>query len=328
MDAVRDRITAVVAVLSIVIGACSGGGAPTGSISAGDAAGSAVPSLGDPATDKLAQVLARGRLLLPTDTAYPPASFAVAGAQRATDTHCATDELTAPEVDGYDVATGKLVAQALGVEPCFVTPTWSEMIAGNWNDRWDIAFASIGITRERMNGLFFTRPYYATPERFYVRTSASTGLMEELDGLRIGVCTGCFADLYLQKRLDIPGEQATYRVDNAVIVGYAVERTGLQDVVDGKLDAFLCQETAGQQAIDEGLDLRGLEPAAYVAFPAGAIDRSSGKDVEAFLDQVDGILVARFADGKLKALSERYFGVDYATAAGAFDMAALNQLVD
>ena len=61
--------------------------------------------------------------------------------------------MTRSELDGYDVSVGNLIADAIGVEPCYVVPTWTEMIAGHWADRWDIAFASIGVTEERMPGL-------------------------------------------------------------------------------------------------------------------------------------------------------------------------------
>jgi len=73
-------------------------------------------------------------------------SYAVEGAERAANTKCAPNELTAPEITGYDAETGKPVAEALGVEPCFVTPTWTEVTAGSWGDRWDLAY---GLGRDR-----------------------------------------------------------------------------------------------------------------------------------------------------------------------------------
>jgi len=264
-------------------------------------------------------------LVLPVDPAYPPASFAVKGAVRDTASKCESDQLTGAEVDGYDVATGKLVAESLGVEPCFVTPTWVQLLAGHWADRWDIAISSIGITTSRMAALSFTRPYYATPERFYVKARSGVESMSELDGLRIGVCGDCFADLYLQKRLDIPGTTIEYGVDDAVIVPFAIERTGLEEVASGTLDAFLCQETAGDQAIAEGLPLVALDPAPYAAYPAGAIDRSSAYEESAFLERVNAILGAHLADGSLAQLSLHHFGKDYATPAASFDVSVLTK---
>ena len=285
------------------------------------------PTPGTAADDKLARVLARGTLLLPTDPAYPPASFAVKGAPRRPATRCADNEMTGPEVDGYDVAVGKSVAAALGLEPCFVTPTFTQQLAGNWADRWDVAFTSIGIVRSRMKDLYFTQPYYATPERFYVRRGGRIRRPEQLDGARIGVCTGCFADLYLQRRLDIPGTEVVYRVDDPVNVGFDVERDGLDDVASGKLDAFVCQETAGARAIAEGLHLRSLDPPAYVAYIGGAIDRTSPTPSKAFFDRVNGTVKRLHADGTLARLSRRYFRRDYASAAARFDLSAIGQTI-
>ncbi len=243
--------SAIVIMLAAVALAGSACGSETSA--GGTAPGSATAANGG-ADDKLARVLARGTLLLPTDPAYPPASFAVKGAARRPATRCAENAMTAPELDGYDVAISKAVAAALKLEPCFVTPTFTQQLAGHWADRYDVAFTSIGIVRSRMRNLSFTQPYYATPERFYVRRGGGIRRIEQLDGARIGVCTGCFADLYLQRDLDIPGTDVAYRVDDPVNVGYDVERNGLDDVASGKLDAFLCQETAGDQAISEGLN--------------------------------------------------------------------------
>ena len=317
----RIRTVAIIVAFVLLATACSSREetTPTATASPTEAA--------DPSTDKLAQVIARGTLVLPLDPVYPPASFVVEGEERATETLCSRNLLTGPEVDGYDVAVGKLVADALGVEPCFVTPTWTEMIAGNWGDRWDLAFASIGITSDRMEALYFTQPYYATPERFYVKDDAPYRSMEDLDGASIGVCAGCFADLYLQKELNIPGAEVDYRVDGAEIVAYDVERSGIDDVGAGTLDAFLCQETVGNQAIAEGIPLRAIDPEAYEAFVGGAIDRSSGLSVAAFYDRVNELIQGFHADGTLGSLSTTFFGKDYAASAAPFDIAALEQEV-
>jgi polar amino acid transport system substrate-binding protein len=295
----------------ILIAGCAGGGA-------------ASPSA-DPGKDKLAQILARGTLILPTDPAYPPSSFAVEGAARSPGTRCAPSQMTRAEMDGYDVSVGNLIADALGVEPCYLVPTWTEMLAGHWSDRWDIAFASIGVAKDRMENLYFTKPYIGIPERIWVRTDSPAQQMSDLDGKRIGVCTACWADLYLQKKLVVPGLTIDYKVDDAQIVDYAVEVSGLQDVAAGKLDAFLCADTVAKPLLDSGVALRGIDPAAYIGIPAGAIDRSSGLTVKGFYDKVNDILTAKFADGTLKNLSMKYFGQDYATSASAVDPASFNQ---
>ena len=234
--------------------------------------------------------------------------------------------MTANEISGNDAAVGKAVASALGVEPCFVVPTWNEQLAGHWGDRFDVAFSSIGIARSRMDELYFTRPYFASSESFFVKTDAPYATVQQLSGKRIGVCTGCFADLYLQKKLEIPGQPPLdFLVDNAKIVGYEVETAGLLDVAHGKLDAFLCGDQIGQQEIDSGEPLKKLGDPAYFAFIGGALDRSSPLTQQPFLDRVNEILDGLLADGTLKRLSLRFFKTDYASATVSYSIAAANQ---
>lgn len=292
--------------------------------------GAAAPasSLGEPTTDKLAAVLARGTLVLSTDPAYPPQSALVDGATRAADTACASNQLTAAEVEGYDTDTGKLVADRLGVEACFVVPPWSEIIAGNWGDRWDIAWGSGALTEERMTRLYVTQPSYSTPHNFFVPTASTVQGAAELSGKQVGACAGCTHELYLKHELELPGETVTYVVNDPVIVTFDAEPPGLAATAAGELDAFLAGEPVGNAAIADGAALRMLPKPAYVTQKTGYLDRGSSLSQTAFAARVDEILRELHADGTLKALSRQYFGVDYATAAGVSDMARLNQVVE
>jgi polar amino acid transport system substrate-binding protein len=279
----------------------------------------------DPATDLLSRVQARGTLVLSTDPAYPPQSYAVKGAKRLAATRCAVNQLTANQVAGYDADTAKLVAKALAVEPCFVTPTWSELISGHWSGRWDIAFGSIGITYERMRRLFYTQPYSAEAERFFVRKRSPVTRVEQLSGKRLGGCGGCFAQYYIQRTLRLPGEPVRYHVASARFVGYDVESNGLVAVAGGKLDGFLCGVAVGAKAINGGLALRAVGGDQYVAYISGAVDRFSGLSVGSFVSRVNAVVRRLQTGGTLRRLSLHYFGVDFATKARSFDVSRLNQ---
>lgn len=311
----------VVLLVGVLIAGCaaSSGPAPT----------SAAQTLAaDPSRDKLANVLARGTLLLSTDPAYPPQSAQVEGATRLAATRCAPNQLSAPEVEGYDADTGKAVAERLGVEACFVTPPWSEIIAGNWGDWWDVAWGSGALTTERMSRLYVTRPYYSTPHNFFVHADSPVQTATELSGKKVGACAGCTHELYLRHDLDLPGEAVVYQVDDPEIVTFDAEPPGLAATAAGDLDAFLAGEPVGTAAIAEGAALRMLPQPAYVTQKTGYLDRGSSLAQTAFAARIDEILRDLHADGSLKALSMRYFGVDYASAAGVFDLAALKQVVE
>jgi polar amino acid transport system substrate-binding protein len=299
--------------LTLLIAACSGQASQT-------------PSL-NLSTDKLAQVRERGTLVLWTDLEYAPQSFAVEGATRLADTKCAPNQLTAPEVSGYDAETGKRVAEALGVEPCFIATPFDTMIAGSWGDRYDAAWASGALTVDRMERLYVTQPYYSTPASFFVRTDSTVTEPAGLTGLEIGACAGCTHERYLHRTLELPGVEMTWLVDNPVIVTFNTEVPGLEAVVNGEIDAFLCSATVGRAAIADGAPLRELEKAAYYTQKTGYVDRDLTLDPVAILDAIDAAIADLHADGTMKALSLEFFGADYATPAGQFDLSAVGQVV-
>ena len=295
--------------------------------SSGSTGGSAASPTADPTKDKLAQVQARGTLVLFTDPAYPPQSMKVDGAARAANTKCAPNQLTAPEMDGYDVQTGKLVAAKLGVEPCFVVVPFDEVIAGGWGDRFDVAWGSGAMTTSRMEKLYVTQPYYTTPANFFVKKDSPYQTPADLSGKQIGACSGCTHEQYLRKTLSLPGETLTYAVTDPKIVTFASEPPGLDAVAAGKIDAFLCSQPVGAEAINKGGDLRMLDTPAFYTYKTGYIDRSMTLAPQAFLTAIDGAIRDLEASGDLKAASMKYFGTDYVTEAAKFDMAKVNQTV-
>jgi polar amino acid transport system substrate-binding protein len=304
-----------VAIVAIVVSACGSTAAPSASQAL------------DPTKDKLAQVLARGTLVLWTDPDYAPQSFAVKGATRAATTKCAPNQMTAPEMSGYDAETGKLVAAALSVEPCFVTAPWDQVIAGSWADHWDVAWGSGALTADRMKSLYVTQPYYSTPANFFVAASSAYTKPADLSGKQIGACAGCTHELYLRKTLSLPGETLDFPVIDPKIVTFASEVPGLDALAAGKIDAFLCSQPVGAAAIAKGAPLRMLDQTAFFTQKTGYVDRGLTLSPTAFLDKVNGAIRDLETQGKLKDLSVKFFGTDYATAAAAFDLASINQQV-
>lgn len=317
-EAWRAPWPAVVLLVALLAG-CGSESSPGTDVGAGAA--------GDPATDKLAQVQARGTLVLSTDPQYPPQSMAVKKVERRSDSRCAANQLTGPEVTGYDAETGKAVAAELGVEPCFVTPSWDEVIAGGWNDRWDIAWGSGAITAERMQRLYVTQPSYSTPTNLFVAEDATYQRARDLSGRSVAACAGCTMEQYLRRTLELPGVSLTFRIRNAEVQLFDTEIPGLEAVARREIEGFVCSEPVGQDEIDRGLALRMLPDVLYETFKTGYVDRSSGLSSKAFVDEVSAIIDGLHADGTLSGLSRTFFDRDYATAAGDFDMSVIQQRV-
>jgi polar amino acid transport system substrate-binding protein len=282
-----------------------------------------------PPNDLLAKITMRGTLVVATDPAYPPQSELKPGATRATNTKCAPTEYTANEFTGFDVDAAVEIARRLGVEPCFVTPPWTQLTAGNWDDRWDISVGSMAITPERMEMLYFTQPYYATPAALFVHQDNTTFSQPgDLSGKRVGGCTDCTYEAYLQGTLVIPATEIEFVIQDPVIIGYDVDLPALQDLALGdgvQLDGVLVAQPTGQQAIEDGLPLKRLGEPVFFEYLATAVDKKSNQDPVAFVQKVSEIVQQMHGDGTLLRLSRQYYGEDFTTAASQFDVHALGQ---
>ena len=281
----------------------------------------------DPTTDKLAQVLSRGTLVGYHEADYPPQSMDVAGAKRLAKTKCTPTQLTANQVEGFDADATKLVAEKLGVEACFATPSWTEVTAGNWGDRMDIAYGSGSINADRMQRLYMTQPYYAVPNYYFVAKGSPARHAADLNGKSIGSCASCSHEMYLNNELEIPGVKITLNVQNPKVVTYETEPPGLKAVAKGKIDAFLAAEPVGQAQIDAGVPLRRLPDVAFTYYPSGFVDKSSGLSSAAFVAKVNEIVQGLQADGTLTAKSQKWFGQNFVKAAAAYDIAKIQQEV-
>jgi polar amino acid transport system substrate-binding protein len=281
------------------------------------------------ATDKLAEILARGTMVVSTDPAYPPQSQLVEGGKRATNTKCTSDQHTSSELTGFDIDTAVDIAKKLGVEACFVTPDWTLITAGNWSNRWDISIGSMTITPERMTKLYFTQPYYTTPAAFFVfNTNTTYTQPSDLSGKKVGACSGCTYEYYLDGSLQIPGENINFVVKNVQFTGYGTDLDALQDLSLGdgtRLDAVLTAQPTGAGAIKDNLPIKQLGDPVYFEYLAGAVDKASTPDPVPFLKKVSEIIQGLNTDGTLLQLSQKYYGIDLTTAAASFDLAALKQ---
>ncbi len=200
-------------------------------------------------------------------------------------------------------------------------------MAGNWDDRLDIVYGSGSINADRMTRLWMTQPYYGVPNYYFVKADSTYRTAADLEGRQIGSCSGCSHEAYLKHELKIPGIDMIYDVADPTIVNYEGEGTGLQDVADGKIDAFLCAEPVGNAQIEAGLDLRHLDAISFTYFPSGFVDKGSGYAAGPFVARVNEIIRAAQADGTMKAMSMQWFGTDYATAGAEFDLDAAGQVV-
>jgi polar amino acid transport system substrate-binding protein len=290
------RLVSLAAALAVllVVSACGGG---SGAESGGSGGGGG---------DLLQEVKDRGVLRAATDPAYPPQSF--------------LNEQG--EFRGFDIDVTEEIAKRMGVEVEWVTPSWDVLTAGSWNGRWDLSVGSMTITPERAKVLHFSPPYYYYPASFAVHESNTdiTNLETDLDGKRIGVCSACTYEFYLDRSLNIPGEEIEFVVDNPQIRTYDTDSSAIQDLALGdgvRLDAAMSSLTTLKEAADSGTPIKVVGDPLYYEPLAAAIDKKAPADPKPLVDEVSKIIKEMHEDGTLTELSKKWYGVDLTKKQGA-----------
>ena len=294
------RIAALVATLGLALAACSGGAttaptmAPESMAPESMAPESAAPTV-DPES-LLGRVMAAGKIVMSTDPQYPPQSSLKSDGT----------------FEGFDIDVGTEIAKRLGVPLEFFTPDWNLITAGSWGGRWDFSVGSMTITTPRQDVLAFSDPYYFTPAQ--MAASVESGITT-LDGLAGAVvCVGEATTYYdwMQGTLDLGSYTPTNTPPSgSTATTLTTDRLCAETWKAGRTDfaGWLSSSTTVDQAVADGLPLVKLgDPVFYE--PLGVAFDKSGPDPTGMVERVNQILADMRADGTLKALSEKWFGLD------------------
>jgi len=242
----------------------------------------------------LADIRARGTLVIATDANYKPQSY------RAPD----------GSWSGFDVEVGKEIARRLGVKPVFEAVPFDLIVKGHWLGKWDVSVGSMSITPDRTKVLWFTKSYYWVPGSIAVRQASDISDLSGLKGKKIGVTAATTFESYLRGTL--PGKVDVKPLDLR-IVPYDTDIHALRDLAHGDgraIAAVLTSLPTIDTAIHDGLPVRIVGSPVFGDRPAIALDRSSYHEPLGLLFALDAIVDAMHADGTLRRLSLKYYGID------------------
>ena len=267
---------------------------PAGSEPTGDT----VCATTDATDDLLAQICDKGVLTVSTDPAYPPQSRYLPKEDK---------------YEGFDIDVATEIATRLGVKIEWQAPDWEVITAGGWNGRWDMSVGSMLPTNDRQKVLDFTEPYYYTPAVVLVHADNTSiqDLSTDLDGKKVGVCSGCTYEQFLNKTLEVAGYTFDFVVDDVKPVGYLTDTTALQDLALGdgsRLDAVTTSATTAQGYIDEGNDVKIVGDPLFYEPLSVAIDKSADLNPASLADAADQIVADMHSDGTLTEMSKNWYG--------------------
>ena len=290
---------ALAAVASIGLAACGDDG--TGDSSSTTPSADSVCSTADTSGDDLlAEVCNNGTIVVSTDPKYPPQSSL---------------NPETGEYEGFDIDVATEIANRLGVDISWEEPSWNLITSGGWNGRFDMSVGSMTVTEERAKVLNFTPAYYFTPASVAVNedNTSITDTSTDLDGKKIGVCSGCTYEAFVNGTLNIPGYSFDFVIDDASAVGYDTDTTAIQDLTLGdgtRLDAVMSATPTLQGAIDNGKPIKIVGDPLYYEPLAAAFDKSSEADSVPLADAVGEIINDMHKDGTLTDMSMKWYGED------------------
>jgi polar amino acid transport system substrate-binding protein len=295
------RRFAILPVAVLVLAACQADG---DGASPGDGDGADTACAGE--TDgHLARICDAGTIRVSTDPEYPPQSF--------------LDEET-NELMGFDIDVATEIAERLGVEVQFETPSFDAVTAGSWADRWDMSVGSVTVTPAREELLDFTQAYYFTPVAAAVLNESGITSLDELAGQTICVGSGTTYFDWVNGDLQLPPEagEPTAPPEGAEATTFDTDTDCAEAWLSGRTEDFQAWVTStptAEGAIADGLEATIIDDAVFNEALAVAFDRGV-EDNDSLVAAVDQIIGEMHEDGTLSAFSEEWYdGTDYSQPA-------------
>ncbi len=234
--------------------------------------------------DRLSQIREQGKLIIATEGAWSPWTY--------------HDEKTG-ELTGLDVEIGKLIAEGLGVEAEFAETAWDSILAGVETGRFDIACNGVGYTETRAEKYEFSTPYVYTHKVLVTRSDN-----EEIKSVK---------DLAGKKTANSASSTYAELAESYGAVNMPVDTLGetIELLKQGRVDATINAQVSVQDYLREHpeAEIKIVEVMAGdpVAYPVK-------KGETALVQAVNEILEAARQDGRLAAISMKYFGLDLTKA--------------
>jgi polar amino acid transport system substrate-binding protein len=193
---------------------------------------------------------------------------------------------------GYDIAVGEAIAKKLGLDPVQKKAKFASIVLGVQKHRYDAAVASHTITKDRLEHVNFSIPYYYSGPQIFTRPGSDIKTVADLKGKEIAVSRGSTYAKLAQKYTD-------------KIKQYDSDVVALQALAKGHHDVVITDAITGQKEIKagvkiEGHDMLGTSKQA-VAVP---------KDRPKLLKAINKAIQELKEDGTLAKLGEKWIGKD------------------
>ena len=271
----------------------------TVSITACGAAGSSTESTGadtaESATDKeaqaeapagedhLARIKAAGKITIATEGVWAPFTYH----------NETTDELV-----GFDVEVAAAIAEKLGVEADFKEVAFDGGLTGVTTGTFDMMANGVDVTDDRKETYDFTEPY--AYDHAVVVTLASNNDITSFDDLNGRTTANSAGSTY-----EAMGKEHGATVSNVDTLGETMTL-----VLNGTVDATINANTSAQDYFNTTGTTKLKVAATDPEVTMYAIPLAKGADNDSLREEINKAIAELRSEGKLKEISEKYFGAD------------------
>ncbi len=232
--------------------------------------------------DTLADIKARGRILVAIDLGAPPYGM--------------LDGTAKPS--GSDVEAAQALAADLGVELEIVPVTGPNRVPFLLTSKADVVMASFSITDERKKVIDYSVPYGVVPTVVGGPAGEAVADFAALSGKTVAVTRGTTSDAALTKGAEAAGDIEVVRYEDDATTNTAVS-TGQQD--------FIAAAASVIKQVNVANPARGIEIKFVMTSAPYAIGlRQNEPELKAWLDQW---VTANIESGKLNSIYEKHFGI-------------------
>jgi len=164
----------------------------------------------------LTEIKKRGKLIVGTDTTFPPFEF--------------VDEKN--QVVGFDIDIANELAKRLGVKLEIVNLPFDSLIPALLQGKIDLIIAGMTITEERAKVVDFSKPYFEANQAIVVRKDGrfEPKKLEELVGKKVAVQLGTTGDLVISE------------INGIQVVRFQKFTDAFLELQNGRVDAVVLDE--------------------------------------------------------------------------------------
>jgi ABC-type amino acid transport substrate-binding protein len=249
---------------------------------AGCGGGEEKPAGEEPAEQSF-ETLTPGKILIGSDTAFPPFENVVDG-----------------KTVGFDVDLMNAIGEKLGVEVEFLTYKFDALITGlQSGTEFDMVASAMTITDERKQQIDFSDPYINSNQSLAVNTDSTVATIDDLKkGDKVGVQSGTTGEIWATENLAPKGITVTPYDDILAAFG-AMGAGDIQGVIN---DAPISQDVVKDPARKAKV-VQEIETGEQYGF-------AFSKESTALRDAINGALQEIKDDGTYVEIYKTWFGAE------------------